>query len=253
MERSDIDFEKYAACSGPRYQSVDGTMKQHANRLYDMKLYWATTQDGYENWFVFAESCEGAADFHESAEGFNPGDASAQYICDISEDLIRKYKLIDAGWPNHELLKDLGGKIITESNPRKVNINGRIYIEGTFSEGIFFDSEDELTGVYVIKIQNTDKYKIGKTTNLKKRIKQFATGNPENIKIVYFVETKHYQSLEKHLHELFKNERIGGEWFLFDKEKLEDVEANLALLQVSEPEYFKIYNVKKISIQGRVY
>jgi hypothetical protein len=28
MERSDIDFEKYEACSGPRYQSVDGTMKQ---------------------------------------------------------------------------------------------------------------------------------------------------------------------------------------------------------------------------------
>jgi hypothetical protein len=28
MHRCDIDFEKYEACSSPRYQSIDGTMKQ---------------------------------------------------------------------------------------------------------------------------------------------------------------------------------------------------------------------------------
>jgi len=217
-----------------------------------MKLFWATTPDGYENWFVIAETKKGASEFHELAEGFNLGYAKAHFICEIPEKLIKKYKLKEAGWPAHELIKDLGGKLITESNPRKVNFNGRIFIEGTFSEGIFLDYGN-LNGVYILKIQNSNKYKFGKTSILKNRINQFKTGNPDNIKIVYFIETPHYHSLEKHLKKIFKGLRTGGEWFSFNNEELEELEANLEFLQSQAPNDFKIYNIKAVSIKGRVY
>lgn len=218
-----------------------------------MKLFWATTKEGYEDWFVIANSKEVAEEYHEDSEGFNTGDAKAKFVCNISEDLIQKYKLYGPDWPTIELLSDLGGLIISESNPRKVNFNGKMYVEGNFSEGMFFDDVGNVAGVYIIRIQNSQKYKIGKTINLRKRIKQFSTGNPENLKLDYFIETKHYQSLERHLHNIFKNDRIGGEWFLFDDKKLEELVSNLALLQSKGSEYFKIYNIKDVSIRGRVY
>lgn len=39
-------------------------------------------------------------------------------------------------------------------------------------------------GVYVIANQNSEKYKISKTINLKTKLSQLAIGNPENIKMV---------------------------------------------------------------------
>jgi len=221
--------------------------------LAEMKLFWATTIDGYENWFVVAETEEKAAQFHEFSEGFNSGDAKAKYVCNIPKNLIERYEINEANWPSHQLLNELGGKIITEDNPRKVNFGGKIYTEGTFSEMMFIKDIDNVAGVYIIKNQNTKKYKIGITKNLKKRIKQFSTGNPENIKIVYFIKTKHYKSLEVHLHEIFKNYRIGGEWFNFSDEKLSEIENNFELLQHRAPSDFKVYNIKNVSIQGRVY
>ena len=180
-----------------------------------MKLFWVTTPCHYEDWFAVAENKKQAEQFHEFAEGFNPGYAKAKFICDISKDLVRRYNLVESNWPNHKLLTELGGKIITEDNPRKVNFGGVIYREGTCTEGIFFDEFGSKSGVYVIRIQNTEKYKIGETKNLKRRIQQLSTGNPENIKIVYFIATKSYNSLEKHLHKNFSEFRIGGEWFKF--------------------------------------
>jgi hypothetical protein len=218
-----------------------------------MKLYWATTTDGYEDWFVVAKSKKEAAEFHEYAEGFDPEYANAKLICSIPKELIEKYKINEANWPSLELIGELGGKIISDANPRRVNFNGKIYKEGTFTESIFFDSIVSDAGVYVLNIQKTDKYKIGISQNIRKRIKQFETGNPENIKVVFYVETAHYKSLEKKLHEIFKNDRIGGEWFLFDEERLEELETNLIYLQSKAPNDFKFYNVKALSIQGRVY
>ena len=64
--------------------------------------------------------------------------------------------------------------------------------------------------------------------------------------------TKEYKSLEKHLHEKYKNHRIKGEWFNFNESDLIDLELTLDYLQNSIDE-FKLYNIKDASIQGRVY
>lgn len=218
-----------------------------------MKLYWAKTRNGYENWFVVAKNKKEAEEYHELAEGFGSGDATAKLICDISNNLIKKYKLEEANWPSHELIRELGGIIITESCPRRVNFNGKIYKEGTFTEEMFFDHITRTAGVYIINIQGTDKYKIGKTTNLKKRLKEFSTGNPENLKVVFFIEATDYASLEKHLHKTFKMERIGGEWFSLNDEKLAELKYHLAYLNTNAPDDFHVCDIKTVAIQGNTY
>lgn len=218
-----------------------------------MKLFWVSMPGGYENWFVVVNSESEAVSFFEIEEGLNDGDATAKFICYISDAIKCEFKLKKADWPTHELLEALGLKITSECNPRKVYFNGKIYIEGTFSERMFFDDIRTATGVYFIKIQNTNKFKIGKTVNIINRIKQLSTANPENIKLVYFIKTDHYKSLEQHFHNLFKEDRIAGEWFVFDDAKLTEVEENIALLQYKASSLFRVYNIKAVSILGRVY
>jgi len=217
------------------------------------KLYWATTPGHYEDWFVIAKSLKQAKRFHEYAEGFDPGDAGAKFICDISDEFVKKHKIKESDWPSHELLIDLGGKIITEDNPRRVNFNGIVYKEGTCTEEMLFDELGEQSGVYIIRIQNTDKYKIGLTKNLKRRIKQFITGNPENLKIDYFIATKKYKELEIKLHKSFDQYRIGGEWFMFDEKGLLELNIELFKLMKNQPDEYVLHNLRAVSIQARVY
>ena len=50
-----------------------------------MKLYWVTTEDHEEDWYVVAISAKEAAKFHEDMEGYDPGDAIAEALLDIPE------------------------------------------------------------------------------------------------------------------------------------------------------------------------
>ena len=43
-----------------------------------MILYWVTTDDHDEDWFVLAPSPEEATQYFENYEGYNPGDAEAE-------------------------------------------------------------------------------------------------------------------------------------------------------------------------------
>ncbi len=218
-----------------------------------MNLYWATTPCNYENWFVVASSKKEAESFHECAEGFGSGYASAKLVCEIPEELIKKYALKDSDWPAHDLIVDLKGKLITKNNPRRVNFNGVVYQEGTCTEQIYFDDLGHLSGVYIIRIQNTDKYKIGITKDLQRRIKQFKTGNPDNIKIDYFIATENSRKLEKTLHSKFKEHRIGGEWFILDEKRRVELERHIMNLHDTIPDEFLVINLKPVSIEARVY
>ncbi len=91
-----------------------------------MKLYWVTTDDHEEDWFVVATSAKEAGKFHEDMEGYNPGDAKAEAILDIPEKIPA-----EMGWPSDEFLKAMGATFKCESPSRVVEISGR-----TFSEGL---------------------------------------------------------------------------------------------------------------------
>lgn len=77
--------------------------------------------------------------------------------------------------------------------------------------------------IYVIYFRDSSGklfYKIGLASELRNRIKQHQTSTPFPIYIAisYYVEDKNKE--EKILHELFKNERILGEWFDLSYEDL---------------------------------
>ncbi len=218
-----------------------------------MNLYWVITPDSYENWFVYSKTKRQAEKFHESAEGFDNNYAHAKLVCIIPKELCEEYELtLEGDWPSHELLKKLGGRFDSEDNPRIINFYGKVFIEGTFSERMFFDDINVKSGVYIIKVQNSKKYKIGFTQNIKKRMKQFSTGNPCNLKLLYFVETLDYKSLEKDLHKEFKDCRVKGEWFNFEENDLREVEVFLKNI-ANQSKEFIVHDVKSVSIQGRVY
>ena len=70
--------------------------------------------------------------------------------------------------------------------------------------------------LYIINEFNTDKYKIGKTTNLKKRLRSLQCGNSNELYVCYTFNTRNDNIYELQLHEHFKKKLIRGEWFKFE-------------------------------------
>lgn len=90
-----------------------------------MKLYWVETADRAEDWFAVARSKRGAERWHEKAEGYARGEASATLVLRIPSDLEAP-----EGWPSHELLEACGAKFPRNETPRVVEIQGTRYVEG---------------------------------------------------------------------------------------------------------------------------
>jgi hypothetical protein len=95
------------------------------NGKTQMKLYWVTTDDHDEDWFIVASSSQAASNAHENREGYNPGDARAEAIVEIPESVPA-----EPGWPSEELLRSLGAEFLHDDQPRVVEIAGRKFCEG---------------------------------------------------------------------------------------------------------------------------
>lgn len=69
--------------------------------------------------------------------------------------------------------------------------------------------------VYLIASGVDEKqYKIGYTKRpVEERIKEFKTGNSNDLEIISIFESKWAVKIESYLHRLFKSKRIKGEWF----------------------------------------
>lgn len=92
-----------------------------------MNLYWITTEDHEEDWFIIATNVAEAEKFFEKYEDYNPGDATAEAIMAIPEKVRVRYK---AHHPHERVIRQLGGTYLQES-PRTVQLNGRTFQEGT--------------------------------------------------------------------------------------------------------------------------
>ena len=90
-----------------------------------MKLYWVTTEDHCEDWFIVAGSAKEAARLHENMEGYDAGDAKAEAVLDIPG----KFS-VEKGWPSEDMLEALGAKFIHDGSTRVVEIAGRKFCEG---------------------------------------------------------------------------------------------------------------------------
>lgn len=72
--------------------------------------------------------------------------------------------------------------------------------------------------VYFIKTNRIDNIKIGYSINLESRLKQFKTGFSDGLKLIGFIYTDDFVSIEKQLHNKFIKERVSGEWFAISEE-----------------------------------
>ena len=98
-----------------------------------MNLYWVTTEDHAEDWFVLANSAKEAATFHEDAEGYAIGDATAEMILKIPDGITA-----NSGWrwPSDAILKSCGAKFLSEAPTRVVEIGNRQFCEGLLQSTI---------------------------------------------------------------------------------------------------------------------
>lgn len=96
-----------------------------------MELFWVTTEDHGEDWFVIATNAEEASNFHEEQEGYDPGEAAAEMILEIPDGIT-----VDVGWPSDEVLRSCGANFLVDGLTRVVEIGGRKFCEGLMESTI---------------------------------------------------------------------------------------------------------------------
>ena len=102
-----------------------------------MKLFWVTTEDHDEDWFIVADSAAEASAFHEDEEGYDRGDATAEELLVIPHGYPA-----EVGWPSEDLLMAVGANFISGEGTRVVEINGHKYCEGLLEQTIRELSDD---------------------------------------------------------------------------------------------------------------
>ncbi len=94
--------------------------RQTRRRTKRFALYWCSTPDGDEDWFVVAESAAVARRFHEAVEDYERGEASAERVVALPDSLVTSEGWRDGpdgkvyarrGWPSDALLIACGGEI----------------------------------------------------------------------------------------------------------------------------------------------
>jgi hypothetical protein len=93
-------------------------------------LFWCTTPDHDQDWFVVARDEAEASRFHEAVEGYGAGDAGAELVLELPDDLGGAGTA--PGWPTRELLVACGAEILSEpdAGPRVVRLGDRVFVEG---------------------------------------------------------------------------------------------------------------------------
>jgi predicted GIY-YIG superfamily endonuclease len=78
--------------------------------------------------------------------------------------------------------------------------------------------------VYIYRSGEGNVFKIGRATDLARRIKTHATGNPERLTEFAVIETQHASQCETYLHHRLRTKRStrsdGNEWFEVDPDEL---------------------------------
>jgi hypothetical protein len=107
-------------------------------------LYWVSTPDHDEDWFIFAKGGRSAAKFHADYEGYAPGEAMAEPIVEAPG---------SAGpFPRHAQINDLavlGFEILKGGDHgRSVKYGDRTFVEGHLESLIaeIDDNDSEATG-----------------------------------------------------------------------------------------------------------
>jgi hypothetical protein len=68
-----------------------------------VQLYWVTTDDHAEDWFIFSASARQARAYHEDYEGYGKGDANSRLI--VSDVTLKEFQ--NGTPPCHAQFQDL--------------------------------------------------------------------------------------------------------------------------------------------------
>lgn len=92
------------------------------------KIYWCTTEDHDEDWFVIARSARDARRYHEDAEGYSRGDAEAELVCRLPGNEYPDDS--EGSWPRPEDLAACGIEVEVTPEGRIARYKGRTFAEG---------------------------------------------------------------------------------------------------------------------------
>lgn len=182
-------------------------------------LYWVTTPLKEEDWFIIARNAKDACEFHEGAEGFDSGYARAKEICKVEKEYLKD----KAYWAQLDMLKDLGFTVISEAPYRILKKDGKIYQEGSTVKLVVMENSYNKEGLYLIKIANSNLYKIGITKDFTQRLRNLQTGNPFVIEVYNFYPLTTHRKMETYLHNKYKEKKVGGEWFKLTQDDLNEI------------------------------
>jgi hypothetical protein len=66
---------------------------------------------------------------------------------------------------------------------------------------------------YVYLLKSGDHYKIGKSDDIERKVKEIRTQMPESVVLVHTIKTDGISGVEQYWHRRFQEQRVNGEWF----------------------------------------
>lgn len=106
-----------------------------------LKLYWCSTPDHDEDWFVIARSHPGARKFHADAEGYDYDEVAAERVCVLPASLQQRGDEL-LGWPDEDVIGACGGEYLRR-DPHIVRIGERVFQEGAMDSVLKPDHGDK--------------------------------------------------------------------------------------------------------------
>jgi len=78
---------------------------------------------------------------------------------------------------------------------------------------------------FVYLLKNKDSFKIGKANDVERRVKSIQTGSSSKVECIYKILVRRPFQVETLLHNLFFDNKIYGEWFVFSDSQLNKVKS----------------------------
>ncbi len=181
-------------------------------------IYWARWSDAVdEAGLTMKNTFTTRADKSVLLEKFIPAIRYYGKIPTVSES--RMYSKTTPGFPSDSTIRNHFPTKIDLIKALVIYIRGKPELEDIASLCKQFDLAEEDTGnlpsseghVYLFKSGNH--YKIGKTSNLERRVKEITVALPEPLTIIHTIKTDDPDGIEAYWHRRFNDRRANGEWF----------------------------------------
>jgi hypothetical protein len=200
--------------------------KSKTNKRY---LFWCYTNTGDEAWFEVATNKKTARENYAAGFGMDLSDVKSKLVCEIS----RRRSVKTGETITIDYLKEIGFEIVSDTYPAIVRLDGKVYKSGSFFEKMLEDKDlPKFPCVYFFKILETDRFKIGSTTDLIGRKLRIESQQAHHIHLKTFIETEEFKEVEYFIKKFLEKFRVkGDEWFRMDDFTTANVEVLFEIIR----------------------